>query len=221
MSKLQVKYAGLSKKLIDTGQKIQELGLVFGTWGNLSARCAGENSILITPSGMPFTELTLVDLVFVDLEGEITEGIRKPSTETSLHLAIYRARPDVMAIVHTHSLYASAFAVARKPLPPILEEMAQIIGGEVPISAYAPAGSANIAEEATTSLGQGKAVLLANHGLVGVGRDLAEAALVCKLVEKGAQVYIKALNLGAPVQLNSQEVQILREHYLQSYGQGK
>jgi L-fuculose-phosphate aldolase len=168
---------------------------------------------------MPYHDLTADDLVMVDLEGKVVQGRRKPSSEINLHKAIYRERRDIQGIVHTHSLYASAFAVTRKPLPPISEEMAQILGGEVKVAPYAPAGTVELADAAVKALGDSAAVFLANHGLVGVGRTLGEAFLVCQIVEKGAQTYLLSQLMGKPYLLTDEDVSSLRKNYLESYGQ--
>jgi L-fuculose-phosphate aldolase len=210
--------------------------MVVGTWGNVSARLAevgpsseidtdntdlvlSEERVLITPSGMDYNQLQVSDLALTDLEGRIIQGHRRPSTEIPLHLAIYRQRRDVRAIVHTHSQFASILAVTGLPLPPIVEELAQRLGGPVPITAYAGAGTKALAENTVKALGQGMAVLLANHGLIGVGSNLEEALMICQLVEKGAQIYTYSRMLGEPNILTLEQVQDLRDKYLNHYGQ--
>lgn len=203
------------------GVRMARAGLVLGTWGNVSCRVSREDLVVITPSGMPYDALQPRDIVVVDLNGTVVEGERRPSTELELHLAIYRARPDVKAIMHTHSVFASAMAVARQPVPPVVEDVAQVVGGPVPVAEYAPAGSRELAEEVVRALGRGNAVLLANHGLVGVGENLDEAFNVCQIVEKAAQIYILASLIGKPTVLAENEVIDLRYRYLTSYGQTK
>ncbi|MBC7324008.1 MAG: class II aldolase/adducin family protein, partial [Moorella sp. (in: Bacteria)] len=139
-------------------------------------------------------------------------------SEYMLHQAIYRARPEVNAVMHTHSIYASALAVTRKPVPPILEDLVQMVGGGVPVAPYARAGTPELARVAAETLGSLGAVLLANHGVVGVGRTLEEAFIVCQIVEKAACVYIWACLAGEAAALPPEEVKILRDHYLLSYG---
>jgi L-fuculose-phosphate aldolase len=204
--------------VLETGKAMVDSGLVAGTWGNISVR-SGTDAFIITPSGMPYHDLTADDLVMVDLEGKVVQGRRKPSSEINLHKAIYRERRDIQGIVHTHSLYASAFAVTRKPLPPISEEMAQILGGEVRVAPYAPAGTVELADTAVKTLGNSAAVFLANHGLVGVGRTLGEAFLVCQIVEKGAHTYLLSQLMGKPYLLTDEDVFALRKNYVESYGQ--
>lgn len=209
------------QSVLETGKIIVNSGLVCGTWGNISVRLSSSDSFLITPSGVPYHELTADDLVMVDLQGKVLAGRLKPSSETPLHAAIYRARQDIHGIVHTHSYYASVFAVTRKALPPVLEEMAQILGGEVQVAPYAPAGTSELAAAAVSALGDRAAVLLANHGVVGVGRTLKEALLVCQVVEKGALVSLFAQLTGTLHLLNDDHLCALRSNYLESYGQRK
>jgi L-fuculose-phosphate aldolase len=207
------------EKVARAAAKMARAGLVVGTWGNVSYRVLHEDLAAITPSGMPYDTLMPRDIVIVDLKGNVVEGERKPSTELELHVAIYRARPGVCAVMHTHSVFASAMAVARVPIPPMVEDLAQVIGGEVPVAEYGPAGSRELAEKVVEALGEGNAALIANHGMVGVGADLEEAFDVCQIVEKGAQIYLWASLVGMPVALSRSEVLKLRKDYLTSYGQ--
>lgn len=231
----------VSGDIIRVAQEIAQKGLVVAAWGNVSARLsAGDTGdshghgaklapslgtdlyaerVLLTPSGMDYHKLQEADLALTDLAGRIIQGQRRPTTELSLHLAIYRQRPDIRAIVHTHSLYASVLAVAGLSLPPVLDELAQKLGGTVPLNQYAPSGTEELAENTVKALGSGKAVLLANHGLIGTGETLEEAFLICQLVEKGAQVYILSRGLGEPNCLNPAQVLELRKRHLNHYGQ--
>lgn len=206
-----------AKELIKVGRALLRSGLVIGTWGNVSVRVL--EGFLITPSGIEYSALRPKDLVFVNLKGEKKEGNRRPSTEILLHAAIYRARCDVKGIVHTHSPYACVFAVNRKEIPPLLEEVAQLIGGNVRVATYALPGTSELADSAVSALGEQNAVLLANHGLVGVGRSLWEAFLICQVIEKVASVYLWAQLSGEPYILSKEEVKKLRESFLKSYGQ--
>lgn len=208
----------VSKELIKACNDMAGAGLVAGTWGNASVRLSSD-VVIITPSGMPYDSLDPSDMVAMDLSGHVVQGHRRPSTEFPLHLEIYRRRPDVHAIMHTHSVYACALAAARADLPPVLEEQAQLLGGRVPVAEYAPAGTEELARAASRALGRGGAVLLANHGLVGVGRDIREALLVCRIVEKACQVYILSRSVGSPAILGEKEVAFLRKAFLTNYGQ--
>ncbi len=207
------------EQVLKIAARMASAGLVTGAWGNVSARVPGEHLYVITPSGIPYDAMDKMDLVVVDGGGQVMEGERRPSTEIKLHLAIYRARDDAGAVMHTHSVFASALAVAGKPLPPVLEDQVQLAGGEVPVARYARAGTGNLAAAAVEALGQANAVLLANHGLVGLGRSVEEAYQVCLVVEKAAQVYAWASLLGGAAVIPPDEVRALREMFLTSYGQ--
>lgn len=207
------------EQAVKMGRSMSVAGLVTGTWGNLSMRVPKNNHLIITPSGMLYSVLQVRDMVVLDMTGRVIDGDRKPSSEYLMHVAIYRDRPDVHAIMHTHSVYASAMAVARKSIPPILEDLAQLVGGAVPVAEYARAGTQDLANLVVRALGKCNAVLMANHGLVGVGRTLEEAMQVCQIVEKSAQVYMWAELIGTPVILPAQEVDVLRNNYLEHYGQ--
>jgi L-fuculose-phosphate aldolase len=143
--------AGMAGEIMDTCRVMMSTGLVVGTWGNVSRRCSTED-FLITPSGVPYNELQPGDLVVVNLQTGSCSGSLCPSTETPLHAAIYRRRPDVEAIIHTHSPYAAVFAVNRIELPPLLEEIAQLVGGSVRVAPYAASGSIELAEGAAAAI---------------------------------------------------------------------
>lgn len=223
MSKLPVNMSlqiqKIKEQIIKTGEELVRSGLVIGTWGNISRRLPEGDQFLITPSGMSYYAIKPADLVVVDLAGEVLDGNKKPATETLLHLAIYKARPDIMAVVHTHSTYASAHSVARAPIPPIIEDMVQVIGGQVDVAQYALPGTAELAANTVTALGDKNAVLLANHGGVGVGVNLVEALKACLLMERSAQIYSYANLIGIPTVLKEEDIKTMREYYLTKYGQ--
>lgn len=211
--------AQLKDQIIDTGKKMIDYRLVVATWGNISCRIPRKSQFYITPSGMSYDELKTGDLVTMNFEGDVVEGKRKPSSEALLHQEIYKARPDIWGIIHTHSNFACSFAVAQERIPPILEEAAQLIGGPVEVAQYAMPGTFQLAQNAVKSLEARNAVMLANHGVVGVGRTLAEAFTVAILVEKLAQVFLGAKMIGTPHILDDLETKILRENFLKNYGQ--
>jgi len=168
---------------------------------------------------MDYLTLQIEDLLVIDLEGQVVEGLRKPSTEMPLHLALYRARADIGAVVHTHSIYASTCAVTRVAIPAMVEDMVQLIGGGIDVAPYALTGTEELAEGAVQALGNKNAVLLANHGPVAVGRNLDEAVKVAFMVEKSAQIFVFARSLGQPVPLEARDIEIMRDAYLNRYGQ--
>ncbi|MEG6521602.1 class II aldolase/adducin family protein [Desulfotomaculum sp. 1211_IL3151] len=201
------------------GKKMLESGLVAGTWGNISCRIGGEDLVVITPSGMDYANMQPSDMVLLDLTGQVIEGSRKPSSEAPLHLAIYRNREDVAGIVHTHSEVATAFSVLREPIEPVVEDAAMLVGGPVQVADYALPGTTELAQHVVAALENRYAVLMANHGLVGVGRRVEEAFTVCQVVEKCARVYAWARALGKPVILPEHDVSMLSRMYRSSYGQ--
>ncbi|MBP2644773.1 MAG: L-fuculose-phosphate aldolase [Firmicutes bacterium] len=205
----------IKASIVEAGCAMLAKGLVAGTWGNISVR--SEGGVAITPSGSDYLTLTPSDIVTVDYNGITGEGQRVPSSEMPLHLAIYTARPDVGAIVHTHSIFASACAVARRSIPPLIEDLVQMTGGGVEVAEYALPGTKALAENTVKALGDRQAVLMANHGLVACGRTLKEAMLIVVLVEKAAEIYVHSQALGGPQVLSEQDIQIMRQFYLEHY----
>ena len=150
-------------------QDLPRYGLVTWTSGNVSGRDPESGLVVIKPSGVPFEELTPENQVIVDLEGNVIEGALKPSSDVHAHLYVYRHRPDVMGVVHTHSNYATAFAALGKPIPVYLTAMADEFGGPIPIGAYAKVGNDEIGREIVRSIGDSPAILMKNHGVFTVG----------------------------------------------------
>lgn len=206
-------------EIIKIGQEMVKRELVPGTWGNISARLPDASFIAITPSGMDYMTLVPENIVIIDLNGNVIEGKNIPSSEAKLHLAIYNARPDVFAIVHTHSIYASSCAVANQPIPPIVEDLVQVVGGSVDVAPYALPGTQEVADNSVQALGKKFAVLMQNHGVVGVGKNLKEAITVCKIVEKAAQIFINAQILGGAKILNDDDIELMHKFFKEKYGQ--
>jgi L-fuculose-phosphate aldolase len=209
------------KKVVEKGIKMLATNLTVGTWGNISCRVPGEDHIAITPSGMSYDTLVPEDIVVLDLNGNTISGTRKPSIEVPLHLASYNAREDVQAIVHTHSAYATAMAVARREIPGAVEDLVQIVGGNVRVNEYALPGTEQLGINTVKAMEGRNAVLLANHGMLGAGRNLEEAFRVCQVVEKSAQVTLLAQLMGGVVELSQDDIDGMRNYYLQGYGQDK
>jgi len=208
--------------VLEASKLMHSSGLVAAVWGNVTARVPGTDRIICTPSGVEYATMTEEQLCEIDLNtGEQVGGRLKPTSELKLHLAIYRARPDVMGVMHTHSTYASAFSVAHKDIPPVVEDLAQVVGGSVACAKYALPGTDELGCHTVKSLGAKGAVLLANHGMVGVGPTVMEALRVCQIVEKGAKIYALAKMVGNPFLLSLEDVEYLRDAYTNSYGQGK
>ena len=187
------------RAVAETAREMASLGLVTGTSGNVSARLAsgdGSPLLAITPSGARCGSMTEEDIVVVDFDVEQVEGDGAPSSETLAHVAVYRARPDVNAVIHTHPLFGSVAAVAGRDIPPIVDEMTIALGGPVRVSEYAFPGSEEMARAVCEALGERNAALVRSHGAVGVGRTLREALDACVLTERVAQVFLYASLLG-------------------------
>lgn len=204
------------QQVVETVRHMCSDQLVLGTWGNVSVRDG--NFMWITPSGMDYALLGTHDLVKMDFNGNVAEGCWKPSSEWRLHAAVYQGRPDCAAIVHTHSVYVTAFAVARVSIPPAAEDLVQIAGGGVDVAEYALPGTDELAANTLAALADKSAVLLASHGLVGVADSLAEALKVCRIVEKTAQAVLMARLLGPVPELSAEDIRVMRNFYLTSYG---
>lgn len=194
-------WAEQRQELVAATREMYRRGLVGAYSGNTSRRLAGAGEaglLLVTPTHHPYYRLQPEELVVVNLDGEpVAPGGMAPSSETRLHLEIYRRRADVRAIAHTHSIYASVAAVIGRDIPPLIDEMLLTIGGAVKVSKYAFPGTQELAEAAYAALGDERnAALLRNHGVVGVGSDIWEALEVCDLVERLAQIFVLARNFG-------------------------
>ena len=187
-------------ELTEATREMYRRGLVGAYSGNTSLRltASGDDSLLlVTPTHHPYYRLQPDELVVVNLHGEpVSPAPMPPSSETLLHLEIYRQRPDVQAVAHTHSIYASVAAVIGRDIPPLIDEMLMTIGGPIKVSKYAFPGTQELAEQARVALGDRNAALLRNHGAVGVGPDIWEALEVCDLVERLAQIFVLARNFG-------------------------
>lgn len=206
------------RRVMLAGREMAQGALAVGTWGNISCRLPG-NLMAITPSGVPYGRIKPRDIVVMDLAGNQVEGCLTPSTEQPLHRAIYTARDDVGAIVHTHSVYATALATARQPIPGVVEDLVQIVGGQVSVADYALPGSPQLGENVVKALANRNGVLLANHGALGVGAKLAAALLVCQIIEKSARVYLAAQTVGGAVPLPQEDIDFMRDYYCNKYGQ--
>lgn len=174
------------REILRAARTMASTGLVVGSVGNVSARV--RRGVRITPTRRAYETLRRRDLVTVDLDGHVVRGRLTPSTELPLHLAVYRARPDVAAVVHTHSPYATAWSFRDAPPRPATEEIAYYGIGELRISAAAPAGSPDLARAGVGALADGRAALIGRHGVLAVGATVAEALAVAAAVEHQAQV---------------------------------
>ncbi|HEX9036297.1 MAG TPA: class II aldolase/adducin family protein [Ktedonobacterales bacterium] len=200
-------------------RKAQASGLTRATQGNLSARDPSSGLICITPSGADYDTLGASDIAVLTLDGSVVEARWRPSVETPVHLELYRRRPDVGCVLHTHSLYATVFGVLYEPVPMVLAESAYCLGGEIPIVPYVESGTPEFGALVADYLGQRSAVILGNHGALAVGRTLALAYSVAHALEDTAHVYWLAKQAGEPRVLPESASQRLHASWLQSYGQ--
>lgn len=203
--------------IVEMGQRLIEKKLVAGSWGNISCRIDAA-SLAITPSGRGYETLTPEDVVIIGNDGKVLEGSHIPSSELKVHTAIYEAYPEAGAVVHTHSIYASALAAMHQDVPAIIEDIVQIIGGRVHCAEYALCGTQELAVNAVAALRGRKAALLANHGAVCWGKNLQEALLVAEILEKAAQIaVICAGTKGRVYELSTEDAEIMHDFYEQHY----
>ena len=195
----------LRERLLEATQRAVSAGLLPGTAGNLSVRDASSGLVVITPSQIPYYRLAPSDIVVIDLDRRVVEGRHRPSSENRLHTVIYRERPDVAAIVHTHSTYATTFAVLERGVPLIIAEMS-LIGGAVPVAAFDPPGTEELGVNAVKAMAGGPVTLLAKHGTVAVGPDLEIALNRSIILEDAARIYHLALQIGVPAGLTESDL---------------
>ncbi len=207
--------SALRQLLIDTGRQSVRRGLNRGTSGNVSVRLPG--GFLITPTGIPYGDLSAADLVHLDARGGAAPGQRKPSSEWRFHCDIYAARPQVGAIVHTHSRYASALACQRRELPAFHYMVAAAGGDNVRCADYATFGTAELSANALLALEDRHACLLANHGVIATGANLTSALALAEEIESLAGQYCAALATGTPVLLDADEMARVVARF-ESYG---
>ncbi|MEO5885328.1 MAG: L-ribulose-5-phosphate 4-epimerase [Candidatus Limnocylindrales bacterium] len=193
--------------------------LVVWTGGNVSVRDPDTGLVAIKPSGVRYDDLTPESMVVLDLDGTIVEGTAKPSSDTASHLYIYRRRPDVHGVVHTHSRYATAFAAVGRAIPVYLTAQADEFGGEIPCGGFAFIGDEAIGAVVVESIGRSPAVLLKNHGVFTVGPTAGAAVKAAVMVEDIAATVFMALQLGQPDVLSEDAVARLHERYTTVYGQ--
>jgi L-fuculose-phosphate aldolase len=208
--------AAARRQVLDTALAMSRQGLSPGRSGNVSARFDGD--VLITPSGMAYDVLTPADIVRVALDGQAASSQRKPSSELHFHLATYRARPDIGAIVHTHSLHATVLACARRAIPAFHYMVAVAGGDDIPLVPYATFGTDELARRVAAGLTHRNACLMANHGQIAVGATCAEALALAAEVEVLAEQYVKVLTLGSPHILARDEMARVLERFA-GYGQ--
>ena len=201
--------------ICEAGKRLLNNELVAGTWGNISVR-VDDARFAITPSGMDYNKLALEDVPIVSLSDLSYDG-PKPSTEVKLHGEIYRTRKEINAILHTHSMNASTVAAARREVPPILDDMTQIIGPSIRVADYALPGTSKLVKGTVKALSGRNGVLLANHGALVVGRDMDESFTAAIILEKSCKAFIEAEFLGGAKSINKFEAALMHQYYLKKY----
>lgn len=188
------------EQLLWVAQEMLRTNLVQGTAGNCAARLPDGNAVL-TPSSLDYLTMTLDDLVVCDLDGNVLEGERSPTTEKALHLSALRAHPEIGATMHCHATFATMFALTRQPIPAVIEEFDVFVGGDVEVAEYRTTGTDDLAAEVASRVGKKAAVLMANHGLFAVGKNPQDVLHIAALVERTAEIIWGARAIGAVVPL--------------------
>jgi L-ribulose-5-phosphate 4-epimerase len=209
----------LREQLYSLHLELPKNNLVVWTSGNVSARDAETGLVVIKPSGVRYEHLRPEHMVITDLDGNLVEGALKPSSDTASHLYIYRHRPDVDGIVHTHSPYATAFAAVNRPIPVYLTAQADEFGGPIPCGGFALIGGEEIGKVVIEAIGTSCAVLLKNHGVFTIGPNAEAAVKAAVMVEDVARTTWLALQLGQPDEIALEDIAKLHHRYTRQYGQ--
>ncbi len=214
-----MKLEAIRHALVGLHEELPRHNLVVWTGGNVSARDPESNLVAIKPSGVRYEDLTAESMVVVDLAGNVVEGTLDPSSDTASHLYIYRHRPDVNGVVHTHSRYATAFAAVGRAIPVYLTAQADEFGGEIPCAGFALVGDDSIGALVVEGIGRSPAILLKNHGVFTVGPSAVAAVKAAVMVEDIAATVWAALQIGTPDVLPEDAVEQLHRRYSTVYGQ--
>lgn len=209
----------LKKEVCEQNHELPKARLVVGSGGNVSGRDRATGLVVIKPSGVKFADLTPDDLVVVDLDGNVVEGTKKPSVDTGIHLYVYRHRPDVFGITHTHSPYATSFAARGERIPAVLTPITHIIGRDVPCSAYATPGEVDTGRAIVEAAEGGMAVLVRAHGVFTMGASATEATSVAMYLEEAAMTTHLAMLRGPVEELPPAEIERCFHWYRRNYGQ--
>lgn len=209
----------LKEELLSLHLELPRYQLVVWTGGNVSARDPESGLVVIKPSGVRYEHMRPDHMVVVDLEGRVVEGKLKPSSDTGSHLYIYRHRPDVGGIVHTHSPYATAFAALGKPIPVVLTAIADEFGSAIPCAGFALIGDESIGKLVVEGIGASGAVLLKNHGVFTIGKDAEAAVKGAVMTEDNARTVWLAMQIGVPEEIPAEDVAKLHHRYTNVYGQ--
>ncbi|HET7056802.1 MAG TPA: class II aldolase/adducin family protein [Thermomicrobiales bacterium] len=215
--------ANLREQVIEAGLEAHRRGIVYGTAGNFSIRDPETGLIAISPSGMPYGVMTPADVCIVSVDGAIEDACRRPSSETPMHTMIMQQRPDVRAIVHTHSHYCTVVSTFKSCLPPILTETALVLGSRIPVTRYGETGTPDIGQSVVDVMDETtRAVIMKNHGLICFGETFDQALTYAMIAEEAAHVYIDALAANGgrePDYVPEELIAKMTAHFLATYGQ--
>jgi L-ribulose-5-phosphate 4-epimerase len=211
----------LKDELVQLHLELPKNNLVAWTSGNVSARDPETNLVVIKPSGIRFEHLTPETMVVVDIDGHLVEGDYKMSSDTASHCFIYRHMPEVNGVVHTHSRYATAFAVAGRPIPCHTTAMGDEFGGEIPCGGFALIGGEEIGQVVVETLrgSRSPSCLLQNHGVFAVGPSAEKAVKAAIMTEDNAAIMFLAYQLGEPLPISQEDIDHLYDRYQNVYGQ--
>jgi L-ribulose-5-phosphate 4-epimerase len=209
----------LKEELVDLHLELPKNNLVVWTGGNVSARDPQTGLLVIKASGIRYEEMRPQHMVVVDIDGKLVEGDYKPSSDVYSHLYIYKHRPDINGVVHTHSVYATAFAAVNKPIPVVLTAIADEFGGPIPCGGFALIGDDAIGKVVVESIGKSPAVLLKNHGVFTIGKNAKAAVKAAVMTEDNAKTVWLAMQIGTPDVIPQEDVDKLHQRYTNVYGQ--
>ena len=209
----------LRTDVLNTAKSLPAYGLVWMAGGTVCARDPESNLVVVTPSGMDYKLLSPADLPVTDMELQVIEGQLRPSVALNLWTAIFKARPEIHAIVHTHSTHATAFSVIGEAIPVVTETMANWFGGPIPVAPYLSVEDPGFVDVPVRTLGSGFAVLLGRHGPIAIGDSLEAALERAVTLEEGAKIYFVAQTLGKPQHFSPEEALSSFNFYNERYGQ--
>lgn len=203
----------LRMEVVKSAKAIFSKGLVENGEGNVSMRNGKKMELFITPSFNQYETLKKDEIVHLDFNGTPLSAGKLPSTEVKMHIAIYKSRPKVQAVIHTHSTFATLLSIVRMGIPIIMEEMYIFLGGEIDVSEFGKAHTEEIGQAALQALGLKNAALLANHGVIVCGKSLAHAVKFSELVEKLAKIYWGAKQIGEPIIVSHKHLERFQKLY--------
>jgi L-ribulose-5-phosphate 4-epimerase len=209
----------LKKELVYLHLKLPENNLVAWTSGNVSARDPETGLVVIKASGVPYEGMGPQHMVVMDVDGKVVEGDLKPSSDAYSHLYIYRHMPEVNGVVHTHSNYATAFAIVNKPIPVVSTALADEFGCAIPCAGFVLIGDEAIGKEVVDHIGKSPAILLKNHGVFTIGKNATAAVKAAVMTEDNARTVWLAMQIGTPDVISEEDVEKLHYRYTHIYGQ--